>query len=557
MTTETVEIHLPSQRSIRAALARAATPDAPALILIHEWWGLLDEQRALAERLAERGFTTLAVDLFDGRTTDDSTRAAELMNSVDPGQATATLSAWAAWLRQRGAPKVGTIGFCFGGTWSMNASLATPIDATVVYYGWVVRPAAEYRALKGPVLAHFGSRDESVPAESAEQLRAALVEAGKPGEVHSYAAGHAFAREGGPHYDAAAAALAGERTEAFLRRHLMPAVDAKTLLPPSRQASFSEIPVISLAALGRGDAAEAATVEAIRKASEQVGFFYAVEHGVDGAKLHEILAQCRRFFALPKAELEKISTARSPVFSGYLGVGERGANQKRPRDLLEAFNVCTELGPDDPAVQAGTPLHGANQWPEGVPGFKETVLAYYESMHRLGLRLLQAFAMALGLPRDALDMQYTKPVSQLRLLHYPQQDVAVEEMLGARPHRDTGVFTILLQDDVGGLEVGNASGEWIVAPPRDGSLVVNLGEMMKLLTNDHFASALHRVVNRYGRQRFSVPFFFNPDYDTLLATLPQYIDESRPAQFKPVHVGEHMHNFYRNLWPGVSPAPKS
>jgi isopenicillin N synthase-like dioxygenase/dienelactone hydrolase len=557
MNAETVEIQTTDRRTVRAALARAATPDAPALILIHEWWGLLDEQRALAERLAERGYTTLAVDLFDGRTTDDATRAAELMNGVDPAQATATLSAWVAWLRKRGAPKVGTIGFCFGGTWSMNASLATPIDATVIFYGWVVRPAAEYEPLKGPVLAHFGSRDEFVPTGSAQRLDAALSEAGKRHEVHSYAAGHAFAREGGPHYDETAAALAWERTDAFLRRNLMPALDAKTLLPPSRQASFSEIPVISLAALGRGDAAEAAAVDEIRKASEQVGFFYAIDHGVDGAQMQGILEQCRRFFALPKAELEAIATARSAVFSGYLGVGERGANQKRPRDLLEAFNVCTELGLDDPAVRAGKPLHGANQWPTGLPGFKASVLAYYDSMHRLGLRLLQGFAMALGLPRDAFDEQYRQPVSQLRLLHYPKQEVAVEEMLGARPHRDTGMFTILLQDDVGGLEVGNASGEWIVAPPREGTLVVNVGEMMKLLTNDHFASALHRVVNRYGRQRFSVPFFFNPDYDTLLATLPQYIDESRPPQFKPVHVGEHMYNFYRNLWPGGSAAAKS
>jgi isopenicillin N synthase-like dioxygenase len=102
----------------------------------------------------------------------------------------------------------------------------------------------------------------------------------------------------------------------------------------------------------------------------------------------------------------------------------------------------------------------------------------------------------------------------LRLLHYPVQAQAVDEMMGARSHRDVGMFTILLQDDVGGLEVCNAAGEWIVAPPIENTLIVNVGEMMKLLTNDHFASALHRVVNRSGRQRFSVPYFFNPDYDT-------------------------------------------
>jgi isopenicillin N synthase-like dioxygenase/dienelactone hydrolase len=551
MTTETVQILTSDNRAVSAALARAADPSAPALILIHEWWGLIDETRAMAEQLASRGFTTLAVDLYGGRTTLDAAVAGELMNAVDPAQAGATLAAWAAWLRGKGAAKVGTLGFCFGGTWSMNISLATPIDATVIFYGWVVRPPEVLKTLSGPVLAHFGSEDPVVPQDSADKLRAALAEAGKPGEVYAYQAGHAFARVGGPSYDPAASALAWQRTDAFLRKHLGASADAAVALPPSRQASFSEIPVLSIEALGRGDAAEAALIGQIRKASEEVGFFYVKDHGVGAELVEGIFEQCRRFFALPKAEREALRITNSKVFAGYLSVGELGANQSRPRDLLEAFNVCTELGVDDPYVKQGKPLYGANQWPASLPALKETVLAYYDAMDHLGRRLLQAFAMALDLPREALDHQYGKPISQLRLLNYPAQESAMEEMLGARPHRDTGMFTILLQDDAGGLEVGNASGEWIVAPPIDGTFVVNVGEMMKLLTNNHFASALHRVVNRSGRQRFSVPFFYNPDYETRLATLPQFDSAERPTPFKPIHVGEHMFNFYRNLWPSA------
>jgi isopenicillin N synthase-like dioxygenase/dienelactone hydrolase len=551
MATESVQIRISGQRTVCAALARASDPQAPAVILIHEWWGLIDETRAMAEQLASRGFTTLAVDLYGGRSTLDPAEAGELMNAVDPAEASATLTAWAVWLREQGAEKVGTIGFCFGGTWSMNVSLATPIDATVIFYGWVVRPPEVLQALSGPVLAHFGSEDPVVPQDSAEKLAAALAEAGRPGEVHAYQAGHAFARVGGPSYDPAAAALAWQRTDAFLRRHLGATGGAAIALPPSRQARFSEIPVLSIEALGRGDAAEAAAVDAIRKASEEVGFFYVRDHGLDARLVQGIFEQCRRFFALPKAEREALHIANSKVFAGYLSVGELGANHRRPRDLLEAFNVCTELGSDDPYVKEGKPLYGANQWPASLPALKEVVLAYYDSMDRLGRRLLQAFAMALGQPRDAFDSQYRKPISQLRLLNYPAQETAMEEMLGARPHRDAGMFTILLQDDAGGLEVGNASGEWIVAPPIDGTFVVNVGEMMKLLTNNHFASALHRVVNRSGRQRFSVPFFYNPDYETRLATLPQFDHSARPTPFKPIHVGEHMFNFYRGLWPSA------
>jgi isopenicillin N synthase-like dioxygenase/dienelactone hydrolase len=552
MSIEMIQTKLPSGSTVSAALARAARPDAPGLILIHEWWGLLDETKAMAERLAQQGYNTLAVDLYGGQSSLDPAVAGKLMNGVDPVEAGEILSAWNTWLREHGARKVGTLGFCFGGTWSLNASLVSPVDATVIFYGWVVRPAKDLAALKGPVLAHFGAKDTIVPQNSAQQFEAALKQAGKAGDVYSYLADHAFAREGGPNYEPGAAALAWQRTDAFLRKHLELATGAPAYTPPSRQASFSEIPVISIASLGSGNADEFATIAAIRKASEEVGFFYITDHGLEPGKMRDIFEQCRRLYALPKAELQQMRLANSPCFAGYLSVGERGANAQRPRDLLEAFNVCTELPPDDPFVIKKVPLHGANQWPASLPGFRDSVLGYYSVMDKLGTRLLQAFALALGLDRYALDDQYRKPISQLRLLHYPVQDQAVDEMMGARAHRDVGMFTILLQDNVGGLEVCNAAGEYIVAPPIENTLIVNVGEMMKLLTNDHFASALHRVVNRYGRQRFSVPYFFNPDYNTQLSTLEQYIDEAHPAQFKPIHVGQHMFNFYRNLWPNTA-----
>jgi len=552
MSIELIQTTLPSGNTVNAALARAARADAPGLILIHEWWGLLDETRAMAERLALQGYNALAVDLYNGKSSMDPAVAGELMKSVDPTAATETLTAWNAWLREHGSRKVGTLGFCFGGTWSLKASLAAPVDATVVFYGGVKHTAEELAALHGPVLAHFGSKDTIFTPELAQSLETALKQAGKAGDVYSYLADHAFAREGGPNFEPGAAALAWQRTDAFLRKHLEVVTGAAAYTPPARQASFSEIPLISIAALGKGDAAEATTIDAIRKASEQVGFFYIADHGVDVAKMKDIIEQCRRFYALPKAELEQMGLANSPCFAGYLSVGQRGANAQRPRDLLEAFNICTELPLNDPFVLRKVPLHGANQWPASLPGFRESVLDYYKTMDQLGVRLLQAFALALGLDRHALDSQYRKPISQLRLLHYPVQDQAVDEMMGARSHRDVGVLTILLQDDVGGLEVCNAAGEWIVAPPIENTFIVNLGEMMKLLTNDQLASALHRVVNRYGRQRFSVPYFFNPDYDTHLSTLDQYIDEAHPAQFKPIHVGQHMFNFYRNLWPNTA-----
>ena len=319
----------------------------------------------------------------------------------------------------------------------------------------------------------------------------------------------------------------------------------------SRRVDFSEIPIIDIGPLGREDAEEAKVIAAIRDACEHVGFFYICNHGVPRHEMQNIFKACERFFSLPQAERDRIYLVNSPNYRGYLPIGVLGRNVDRPRDLLESFNVGMELGPDDVDVREGKPLHGANQWPANLPAFREEVLYYYGLMEGLMYRLLQGFALAAELPRNGFDDMFRKPLTQMRLLHYPAQEVVKDNMIGARAHCDFGFFTILLQDSVGGLEVSNQSDQWVVAPPIGDMFVVNVAEMLKRVTNGRFSSALHRVINRYGRERYSVPFFVNPSYDVTLEPLPQFIDGDHPAQFGPYHVGENMHNFYRNLWPSA------
>jgi isopenicillin N synthase-like dioxygenase len=323
------------------------------------------------------------------------------------------------------------------------------------------------------------------------------------------------------------------------------------MLEISRRADFSEIPVIDIGALGCGNTAEAKIVDAIREASEHVGFFYAANHGIAPSETRGMFAACERFFSIPQTERDKLHLINSPNYRGYLPIGVLGSNTERPRDLLESLNIGMELGTDDPDVRRGKPLHGSNQWPDGLPGFRESIIHYYRIMDGLMRRLLHGFAMAAGLPRDGFDHHFRRPLTQMRLLHYPAQAIPHDNMIGARAHRDFGFFTILLQDDVGGLEVSNQSGEWVVAPPMEGTFVINVAEMLKLTTNGRFASALHRVINRYGRERYSVPFFVNPSYDAVLAPLPRFVDDGHPAQFSPYPVGEKMLDFYRNLWPSA------
>ncbi|MGQ0655571.1 MAG: isopenicillin N synthase family dioxygenase [Betaproteobacteria bacterium] len=313
----------------------------------------------------------------------------------------------------------------------------------------------------------------------------------------------------------------------------------------SRRADFSEIPIIDV-----GDIY--AAVGEIREACEDVGFFYAKNHGVPLAQQDGMFEQCRRFFALPQEERDALLLTKSPHYRGYLPIGARGSDQKRQRDLLESFNIGSERGPDDPFVRAGKPLHGPNQWPGNLPGFREAILAYYTAMEGLMRRLLQGISLAMGCERHALDGMFRNPVSQLRLLHYPaQQQGEIVDMIGARAHRDFGVLTILLQDDVGGLEVQNDAGEWVVAPPIRDTFVVNFGLMMLHLSNERYLAAQHRVINRYGRERFSIPFFVNPDYDATLETLPQFLARGEEPRYPPAHAGEKLRAFYHNLWPSA------
>ena len=138
----------------------------------------------------------------------------------------------------------------------------------------------------------------------------------------------------------------------------------------------------------------------------------------------------------------------------------------------------------------------------------------------------------------------------MRLLHYLSQDKqAALEGGDSRAHQDAGGFTMLQQDDVGGLEIKTKSGEWLIVPPVENSFVVNIGDSMRLWTNNRFASTLHRVVNHYGRERYSVGVFANPDYDTVIRPLPTCVDAEHPPTFDKMLSGEALLFLYSRVWP--------
>ncbi|MDS4073148.1 MAG: dienelactone hydrolase family protein [Defluviicoccus sp.] len=221
-TLTTVTGTTPSGRTVQASLAVPAKLPAPAVMLIHEFWGLNDQIRAVAAEAAREGMLALAIDLYGGAVASEREAAKKLMEAVDPAAATETVAFWIQWLKARkdATGKVATLGWCFGGGWSLNASIAEPVDATVIYYGRVDRPAEQLARLKGPVLGHFASRDPWINAEMVGGFEKAMATAGKPLTVYWYDADHAFANPTGARYDADDATLAWQRTLAFLKQTL-------------------------------------------------------------------------------------------------------------------------------------------------------------------------------------------------------------------------------------------------------------------------------------------------------------------------------------------------
>jgi isopenicillin N synthase-like dioxygenase len=189
------------------------------------------------------------------------------------------------------------------------------------------------------------------------------------------------------------------------------------------------------------------------------------------------------------------------------------------------------LPADHPDVLAEKPLRGPNRHPS-LPGWQALMEQHYVDMQALAQTLLRAMTIALGIERDFFDTRFNDPVSVLRMIHYPPRHTASStEQQGAGAHTDYGCITLLYQDAAGGLQVRNVKGEWIDAPPIDGTFVVNLGDMMARWSNDRYLSTPHRVISPLGVDRYSMPFFAEPHPDTRIECLPGCQDALHPAKY--------------------------
>lgn len=311
-------------------------------------------------------------------------------------------------------------------------------------------------------------------------------------------------------------------------------------IPKSRRLDFSEVALIDIASLVAGQD-DIETIQAIEHACKYTGFFYVANHGISSELVDGLHRQAETFFSLPAEQ--RMAVKMGTTIRGYLPVGYRSEKTISPAGInLQGAFWIGEDRPPNPEC----PFDGPNVWPPGCPKLKPTMEAYFEAARNLAVTLRRAFSLALGLNPKRLDDLFEHEQSRLKLNHYPlQEKPKTLSEIGVIPHSDTGAYTILWQDTNGGLEIENKSGEWVGVPPIEDTFVINLGNTMQMLTGGRFSSTPHRVINRAGGDRYSVPFFANPGHHVMIE--PLFPDDA--TLFEPFSFGQYQQNEYRGLYP--------
>lgn len=285
------------------------------------------------------------------------------------------------------------------------------------------------------------------------------------------------------------------------------------------------IPEVNLATLVPGTSSFEQFVEALR----HWGFFYLREHGIEPALVAAVQEQMRDFFQLPDADKQRLLRTESNPWGYY--------HQERTKNRVDAKEIF-DVGPNAGAHQA--------QWPAQPTAFRDAIERWTAACHALCLRLLEALSQALNMPAQALRSDFDPEHSSfLRLNYYPLIDdpaapdtplLPERGRLGIHHHTDAGALTILLQDIVAGLQVAH-EGAWLLIEPRSDALVVNIGDIAQVWSNDCYPAVLHRVISSVQTPRYSAAYFFNPGYAARYAPLPGMCSQSQLPRYREIEWG--------------------
>lgn len=314
---------------------------------------------------------------------------------------------------------------------------------------------------------------------------------------------------------------------------------ASMLDQPRRQhAAFQQLPLVDISLLFSTDAAERQkAAQALGQAARDAGFLYVVGHKVPAVLIENLKATTQAYFAQSHSQKMADYIGESHNHSGFVPEGEEQYHGAKP-DLKESYDVGFDFDSAGLYPDRHRPMLGPNRWTR-FPGFKADVKAYYDAMFALSNVLFRGFAMALGLPEHHFAQYISSPPSQLRLVHYPFNPESPAGRPGIGAHTDYECFTILLPT-ADGLEVQNGAGEWIDVPVVEGAFVINIGDMLEVMSNGQYVATMHRV-RKVQQERYAFPFFCACDYDTVIAPISGLSGAGSTGNYEPMVCGEHLY----------------
>jgi isopenicillin N synthase-like dioxygenase len=290
------------------------------------------------------------------------------------------------------------------------------------------------------------------------------------------------------------------------------------------------IPIIDIANFERDTPNGAHIAAAVHEALSVTGFMYVRGHGIEPALIARAFAVASCFFAEPLARKNALAYGSVDANFGFQGIEGESLDPRSKPDLKEAFTMRN----------ARAWSTQAERWPN--PEFRDMALELYNTSLAAAGRILGILTTILELPPNFFAERHLGENVTLRFLHYPANlQPLAEDQLGAGAHTDYGSITLLFQDDVGGLELLGADGQWRLAPPVPDAVVINTGDLMERWTNGRFRSTVHRVRPITGtRDRYSMALFVDPDSAVQVECIPSCVSAHAPPRYAPITAGEHI-----------------